>query len=121
MALHSSSDIIHSVQRTQINGQALELLILENGKVLAIGNNSLAFYQNINALNNPLGAGLINLANLEEISFDLNTPLVMEHRSGYVALRNGYVLIIFPNAVRLYSSNECALSGKDALCELPLN
>ena len=120
MVLHATSDIIKTIKRVTINDQILELLVFENDKVLAIAKDSLAFYKSISSVNNPFGAGLINIANLFNIQFAMELPLVVEHRSGYVALRNGYVLIIFPNTVRLYGSKECALSGKDVLCELPL-
>lgn len=120
MLLEGSSDIIRHIERSVINSQQLEVLHLSNSKVLVIGETTLALYKNSRSIADPLGNGLIQMMNIENFSFDIQNPVVLEHRAGYVGLAKDQVLLILPNAVKLFRSKTDALQGANSICTLPL-
>ena len=120
MILEGSSNIIQRIERSIINSQQLELLYLSNHKVLAIGESSLALYKDMQSISDPLGNGLLHMANIENFRFEIENPVVLEHRAGYVGLAKEQVLLILPNAVKLFHSKNDALQGANSICTLPL-
>ncbi|VUD59118.1 hypothetical protein TDB9533_02595 [Thalassocella blandensis] len=120
MLLEGSSDIVRHIERSVINAQQIEILHLSNSTVLVIGEKSLALYKDSRSISDPLGNGLIQLVNIENFSFDIDHPVVLEHRAGYVGLAREQVLLILPNAVKLFRSKSDALQGANSICTLPL-
>ncbi len=120
MLLEGSSDIVANVERREIKSQMMELVFLNDQKVLAIAKDSLALYKDVDAISDPLGNGLICMANLEEIEFNMDEPVVLTHRSGFIGLVQDKVLLILPNAIKLFHNKEDALQGQKVVCSLEL-
>lgn len=120
MIIEGSSNIIDHVERSEINSQTLELLHLVDNKVIVLSANTIALYRDATSVSDPLGNGLIGMASIEGHSLEMAEPVVVEHKSGYVGLAKDQVLLILPNAIKLFQNKVDALQGANAICMLDL-
>ncbi|MDO6681619.1 MULTISPECIES: hypothetical protein [unclassified Oceanobacter] len=122
MLIETSSDLIVSSHVTQLaNGTCVDAATLLNGCVLTISCDGLALYRHLDALQDPLGNGLIrSVALTAEACLPDCSPLILEYRAGYVGLEGGFVLLIGLNDVRLFACKQDALSNTNELQRLSL-
>lgn len=105
-----------------INGLPAQFIELHNKMVIVITSDTLACYRNLASIQNPLGNGLVSLAEIEpssSIQFT-NGQCISAYRSGYVGLQDGKTILITPFKVRLYPSNHDGLRNLNCLAELNL-
>lgn len=122
MLIESQSDLISSHSHCYKNQQYLELLIMKDQKVLCLGSNSLALYKNEASVTDPLGQGLLSFCEIPQ-NFQLEdapAPWVSHYRAGFVALNNGYCLLITPLAIQLFTDKTDALHNRNEVCRLDL-
>lgn len=122
MLIEGSSDIVASIQTSEINGQYVELIALRSGQVIALSAQAMTLYKNVAAVGDPLGNGLIHSVDIPTAHhLDESTkPWVMSHSAGFVGLSNTMALLLLPNDIKLYDSKESALYNRAALSTLPL-
>lgn len=120
MVFEGSSNLIESVESIEINGLYAESLVFYDGKALVIDQKSIALYKDTRAIQDELGNGLISMSAIPSpyMLDTTQTPWVSGHRSGFIGLTNECVLLILPNAIRLYESKQHALHNTNALSEL---
>ncbi|MFK4750859.1 MULTISPECIES: hypothetical protein [Oceanospirillaceae] len=122
MLIETSSDLIVSDHVTTLaNGVRVDAATLLNGCVLTIGRDGLALYRHLDALQDPLGNGLIRSVALTDAACLPDcSPLIREHRAGYVGLAEGFVLLIGLNDVRLFANKQDALANTHELQRMSL-
>lgn len=115
-------NVVSSVSTSQVNGQYIELLNLYDGRVVALSCNAIALYKNTDAVQDILGNGCLQIAEIPE-NHQLDsglTPWVKETNAGYVGLNNDMVILILPNDIRLYLNKKDALNNFKAIASLKL-
>ncbi len=117
-----NSDLISTIERSHIKGQYMELLVLFDGRVIALSSTAIALYRDTESVADALGNGLIQLCEIpQEFSLSkLTTPWVSRHTAGFVGFHSGMVLLILPNDVKLYSDNTSALKNENPILAMPL-
>ena len=119
MILEGDSDII---QQCQWHGdKGLQYLTFRNGSVLVISENALAFYKNEAAIYDPLGNGLLEMAELAEPLVFGDQGFVTEYRAGFVGLANEMAILITPNDIQLFPNKESALRNQNEIARLKLS
>jgi hypothetical protein len=121
--IYGPSDlIINSATLTLNNDEPAEKIWLRGGSILVISATALALYRDEAALSDPLGNGLIALADLPE-----QAPLkhdqghfMSEHRAGYIGLQGDRLLLITPVAIQLFDDRQDALHNRNERARLPL-
>ena len=110
MLFYGSSDIVTDVQSRPLNnGQPAERIALKGGPVLVLSATALALYKDADAPDDPLGNGLLALAELDEahrLRADDSGRFVAEHKAGYIGLADGQALLITPVAVQLFADRD---------------
>jgi len=122
MLLEGNTNIVKSVERGQRAGEVIELLEFFSGHALVISCRQFGFYKNKNAVSDPLGNGLIDMADIP-VQYQLNIEheqWTTEHSSGFIGLSNHCTLLILPTAIRLYASKSDALRNRNPIVELSL-
>ena len=122
MIIEQQSDIIAKHEYSRINDLDVELLIFRDGKVLLLSEKDLALYTSIEAINDPLGNGLISHADMpnRDSNTILANTLVKEYKAGYVGLHDGKAILITPVAIQLFPSNKDALHNHNEIARLDL-
>lgn len=120
----SSSDIIQSVQsQTLANQQRVEVISLKNGNAIVLSSNALAYYKSVEAIKDPLGNGLLALAELapeQQLSTDAD-QWITEYKSGYVGMIEDKVLLLTPVAIQLFAHKADALRNNNEIARLDLS
>ena len=120
--MSNTDAIIAHIDYGRINDEPAQLIELHNGMIIALTANALACYRQRRCIHDPLGNGLLSLAEIapdSAIGF-FNGQCIQAHRSGFVGLRDGKALLISPFKVRLYPNNYDGLRGLNCLAELDL-
>lgn len=122
MLNEGTSDLIASVERSQIKGQYMELLVLFDGRVIALSSSAIALYRDTASVADALGNGLTQLCEIPQVhALDKqSTPWVSQVTAGFVGFHNGMALLILPNDVRLYCDNASALRNENPILAMPL-
>lgn len=128
MLLESNTNMVQSVEPSNLPSASdgvsyIEILHFVDDKALVISHNAIALYRDASAISDPLGNGLIQMSTFPQglrFSPD-NTPWVIHHVSGFIELVNHHIVLILPNAIRLYSSKEDALKNRNIIVELPFS
>ncbi len=122
MLSEGNSDLISSVERSYIKGQYMELLVLFDGRVIALSSSAIALYRDTASVADELGNGLIQLCEIPQLhALDKqSTPWVSQCTAGFVGLHNGMALLILPKDVRLYCDNSSALRNENPILAMPL-
>jgi hypothetical protein len=123
MIIESNSDIIVSTEARKLgNGQAVELLHFRDGKVLALSHNAMALYQNSEAIEHPLGQGLMASSSFAEgfTLEDQQGQWVESYKAGFVGLHDGSALLITPISIQLFPNRQDALHNRNEIAKLML-
>lgn len=125
MILESSkSDIIKSVQRQTLgNQQQVEVILLRNGNAIVLSANALAYYKSEQSIQDPLGNGLLALAELApKDNLPADAPQwITEYRAGFVGLIEDKVVLITPVAIQLFAHKADALRNNNEIARLDLS
>jgi hypothetical protein len=119
----NQSDIIQSVTpRTLNNQQMIEVVQLYNGNAIVLSSNALAYYKSADSIEDPLGNGLIAMAELPHTQHftPAHSPWILQFKAGFVGLVNDRVLLITPVAVQLFASKMDALRNQNEIARLDL-
>lgn len=122
MTILGSSDIIAGVDQRSYQGNTAQTLHFRDGKVLLINAHGMALFQNLAAIEDELGNGLMAQT---EFADDLQLPhqdhqWVTEYSAGFVGLHGDYALLITPVAIQLFRNKQDALHNRDELARLNL-
>lgn len=123
MIIENSSDIIleHTVCEFS-NGERYEALLLRDGKAIVISKLSLALYKDIDAIDDPLGNGLLQICDLPTNTLEHCTlPWINHFRAGFISLSDGMALLITPLAIQLFANKNDALHNQNEICKLTLD
>lgn len=118
MILEGDSDIIATCE--WLPDSQIQHLVFRNGSVLAISHDALAYYKSIEAISDPLGNGLLEMAELTDCLEASDQGFVEEYRAGFVGLTQNKVLLITPNDIQLFGSKEDALRNQNEITRLKL-
>lgn len=118
MLLEGDSDIIQRCEWSAETG--MQYLTFRNGSVLVISENALAFYKSMEAIQDPLGNGLLEMAELTSPILAGKNGFVLEYRAGFVGLENDLALLITPNDIQLFPSKDDALRNQNEVVRLKL-
>ncbi|MAR89852.1 MAG: hypothetical protein CML06_03080 [Pseudomonadales bacterium] len=117
-----SNSVIADIISESVREEPCELLCLHNGLVIALSPRALGCYRSCEAVQDPLGNGLLAFCQLAEqhsIQFQ-EQRCVTTYSGGYVGLCDGKALLIAPGKVRLFANNEDGLRGINVLAEMDL-
>lgn len=105
----------------QLDGEAARTLIqFHNGQVMVVSRDAVALYRQRDALDDPLGNGLLGheLLPPDLVCAEGEAPVV-EQRAGFVGLQSGAVLFIRPDGVALYQHPDDALRNREVCWLIP--
>jgi hypothetical protein len=109
------NDVIVASLEQQGGTAARTLIRFHNGQVLLVSADAVALYRHDDAVDDPLGNGLLGHELLPpELACTAGEAPVAEQRAGYVRLQSGAVLFIRPDGVALYENADDALRNRDA-------
>lgn len=120
MQKEGSSNIIETVNCTQLGGHYVEILQFFNGKALVLDQHAIAIYKSAEAVADPLGNGLIDCVDMTGkpwLSVE-DAPWVLSHRAGFIGLKKDLCLLILPQDIRVYTSKQDALLNKNVVASL---
>ncbi|GGX73550.1 hypothetical protein [Saccharospirillum salsuginis] len=118
---YGTSDIIESIQAEPLaNGTPAERLQLRGGPVLVLTEEAMALYRDADSPDDPLGNGLITLAELtgDHALVREDGHFVREHRAGYIGLMDDKAMLITPAAIQLFANRDDALRNQNELARL---
>ncbi len=120
MLSEGKANIIKSIERAELSGQTVEILHFFSGQALVLAHQAIAFYNDAAAIEDPLGKGLISMAELPAGRGlpETEPHWVAEHAAGFVGLFDGRVILILPNAIRLFADKSDALRNRNLMVEL---
>lgn len=123
MSMYGTSDIIDSVDTTQLDsGIPAQLLIFRDGKVLVLTSDALALHNSKAGFEDPLSSSLLGyaeLADTEQLVWK-NDTIISEYKSGYVGLADERAILISPYAIQLFPNKTQALYNKDCIAQILL-
>lgn len=121
MLIEQSSNLIRETRPvTLVSGAEAEAAMLINHSVLVIASDAVAQFTSLEAVQDPLGNGLLQSVSLPE-GFQLaGPPFIERHQAGYVGLKGGRALLIGLNDVRVFESAQDALRNHNEIARLPL-
>lgn len=118
-----SDNVVARHEVAELAGRGrVTLLHFHPGMVLMIAATAVGLYRNPEAVNDPLGNGLIGYEALPEgLQGDAQAPdgQVREQQAGYVRLASGGVIFIRPDGVGLYPDTDAALNNRDMYWLIP--
>ena len=94
----------------------VDLLHFHQGQVLLVSTEAVGLYQNLAAVDDPLGNGVLGYQPIPERlrpARDERGSVVAEQRAGCVRLHSGAVLFIRPDGVALYDDGMAALRNSN--------
>ncbi|MHA7880606.1 MAG: hypothetical protein ACX931_12490 [Saccharospirillum sp.] len=118
---YGSSDIVDAIESSTLpSGQPAERLRLRGGPVLVLSERALALYRHQQAVDDPLGNGLIQLQPLpsEHQLVCHEGQFVEQYRAGYIGLIDDKALLVTPVAIQLFANREDALRNHNPLARL---
>ncbi|MEY8205576.1 MAG: hypothetical protein RPR40_10955 [Bermanella sp.] len=123
MILAGNSDIISKCEFFSAGAAAnSQWLSFANGLVLVLQRDCLALYKDARAVNDELGNGLMELADLAGAACLAlgEQGFVSEYKAGFVGLRDDKVILITPNDIQLFAGKADALRNCNELARLKL-
>lgn len=122
MSIHKDIDIVSNAGSETVNGQHVEILVLQSGHALAISTSSLSLYRNKSFIGDPLGNGLLHSADIpgDLVLQDSILPWVNKVQAGFIGLSNKLVILVLPNEIKLYRNKKDALINDNMLAALPI-
>lgn len=118
---YGTSDIIEALEsRPLANGTPADRLRLRGGPVLVLTASAMALYRDVSDVDDPLGNGLIALAELsgDDVLVSEDERFVREHRAGYIGLMDDKAILITPVAVQLFANRDDALRNQNERARL---
>lgn len=116
-----SDNVVARHEVTDLAGRGrVDLLHFHPGMVLMVAATAVGLYRSPEAVNDPLGNGLIGYEAIpESLHGDARQEQVLEQQAGYVRLASGGVIFIRPDGVGLYPDNNAALNNRDMYWLIP--
>ncbi len=123
MLISGSSDIITAIDNRELDsGETIQVLTLRDNKVMIITETAIGLYNSLELFLDPLADGKLGYADLPEgqtLNW-INGSIVQEYMAGYISLGDNKVILITPNAIRLFSNKHNALRNLDAIVQLDI-
>ena len=121
MLIEQSSNLIRETRPvTLASGADAEAAMLINHSVLVIASDAVAQFTSLEAVQDPLGNGLLQSVSLPADFQLAGPPFIERHQAGYVGLKDGRALLIGLNDVRVFESAQDALRNHNEIARLPL-
>jgi len=123
MKISGASDIITAIDNRELDsGETIQVLTLRDNKVMIITETAIGLYNSLEFFLDPLADGKLAYADLPEgqtLNWS-NGSIVQEYKAGYIGLSDNKVILITPNAIRLFSNKHNALRNLDAIVQLDI-
>ena len=118
-----SDQVVARHEVTELAGRGrVNLLHFHPGTVLMVAATAVGLYRSPEAVNDPLGNGLIGYEAIPEaLQGDAGAcdGQIQEQQAGYVRLVSGGIIFIRPDGVGLYPDTRSALNNRDLYWIIP--
>jgi hypothetical protein len=118
-----SDTVIARHEIVDVSGRGrVNLLHFHRGMVLMVASSAVGLYRDRDAVEDPLGNGLIGFEPIPEslqAEPDPEHAQVLKQTSGFVGLCSGAVLFVRPDGIALYANGQDALHNRERFWLIP--